>query len=74
MVTSLTHSGKVITLTSLLVLLVLEEEKMKRKRIEGTTTNLLMARATAQNLHAPTFHGKPNKFKRRLKEKSKGNL
>ena len=42
-VTSLTLSGKEVSMVSLLVLLVLEEERMKRGRHEGTSSNMMMA-------------------------------
>jgi hypothetical protein len=73
-VTLLMLSGKEISMTILPVLLVLEEEQMKRRRIEGLVTNLLLTRATTQNSHALTFNGKPKKFKQKWKEKLKGNL
>jgi hypothetical protein len=69
-ITLLTHSGKDISIISLPVLLVLEEERMKRRRREGQTSNLMMTQA--QNPHAPTFKGKPKKFKKKWKGKLKG--
>jgi hypothetical protein len=42
-VTFLTLSGKEVSMVSLLVLLVLEEEKMERRRCEGTSSNMIMA-------------------------------
>ena len=74
MVTSLTHSGKEISMISLLVLLVLKEERMKRKRIKGAATNLLLAHTITKKLHASTFHGKKKKFKRKWKGKPRGNF
>jgi hypothetical protein len=56
-VTSLTLSIKDIFMTSLPVLLVLEEERMKRRQKERRATNLLMAQTTSQTSHAPTFKG-----------------
>jgi hypothetical protein len=56
-VTSLTLSVKDISMTSLPVLLVLEEERMKWRPKEGRATNLLMAQTTSQTSHAPTFRG-----------------
>jgi methylmalonyl-CoA mutase N-terminal domain/subunit len=74
MVTSLTHSGKEICMTSVPMLLVLEEVRMKRRRIKGAATNLLLARAITQKSHTPTFHGKLKKFKRKWKGKPRGNF
>jgi hypothetical protein len=74
-VTSLTHSGKVISMASLSMLLVLDEERMKRiRRIEGVATNLLLAHATKLNSHAPTIHEKLKKYKQKWKEKPEGNF
>ena len=42
-ITYLTHSGREISMVTLLVLLVLEEERMKRRCKEGLSSNLLMA-------------------------------
>jgi hypothetical protein len=47
---------------------------MKRRQIEESATNLLLACATTQNSHTLTFHGKPKKFKHKWKQKLKGNL
>jgi hypothetical protein len=69
-ITSLTHSGKDISIISLPVLLVLEEERMKRRKREGQTSNLMMTQA--QNPHAPAFKGKSKKFKKKWKGKLKG--
>ena len=41
-VTTLTHSGKEVTMISLPVLLVLEEERMKRRKSKNKNHNLLM--------------------------------
>ena len=41
-VTTLTHSGKEVTMISLPVLLVLEEERMKRRKSKNQNHNLLM--------------------------------
>jgi hypothetical protein len=73
-VTSWTLSGKDISMTSLPVLLVLVEERMKRRQKEGRATNLLMAQTTSQTSHAPTFKGHLKKFKRKWKGKPKGNF
>jgi hypothetical protein len=73
-VTSLTHSGKEISMTFLLVLLVLEEKRMKRNRIEWAAANLLLAHTITKKSHAPIFHGKKKKFKRKWKGKPRGNL
>jgi hypothetical protein len=62
-VTSLTLSGKEVSMVSLLVLLVLEEERMKRRRREGTSSNMMMAHTIPQNIQVSTFKDKPKKFK-----------
>jgi hypothetical protein len=61
-VTSLTLSGKEVSMVSLPMLLVLEEERMKRKRREGTSSNLMMAHTIPQTVQASTFKGKLKKF------------
>ena len=70
-VTSSTHGRKEVSMVSLPVLLVLEEERMKRVRREGISSNLMMAQSIAPTTRAPTFIGKPNKFKRKWKGKPK---
>jgi hypothetical protein len=60
-INSLTHSGKDIFIISLPVLLLLEEERVKRRR-EGQSSNILMAQNYAHTSHAPAFKGKPKKF------------
>jgi hypothetical protein len=54
-ITSLTHSRKDISIIFLPILLVLEEERMKRRRREGPSSNLIMAQNYAQTSHAPVF-------------------
>ena len=71
-ITSLTHSGKDISIISVLVLLVLEEEMRKKRRRKRQSDNLMMAQNYAQTSHAPAFKGKPKKFKKNWKGKSKG--
>jgi hypothetical protein len=73
-VTSLTHSGKEISMTSLPVLLVLEEERMKRRRIEGAATNLLLAQTKTQKSNTYKFRGNKKKFNRKWKGKRRGNF
>jgi hypothetical protein len=46
-VTSLTLSGKDISMTLLPVLLVLEKERMTQRKIEGKAINLMMVQTTA---------------------------
>jgi hypothetical protein len=65
-ITSLTHSGKDIFIISLPVLLMLEEERMKRGT-KGQSNNLMMAQNNAQTSHAPVFKGKSKKFKNKWK-------
>jgi hypothetical protein len=49
-VTSLTLSEKEVSMVSLPVLLALEEERMKRRRREGTSSNIMMAHAIPQTV------------------------
>jgi hypothetical protein len=73
-VTSLTHSGKEISMTSLPVLLVLEEERMKRRRIERAATNLLLAQTKTQKLNVSKFRGNKKKFNGKWKGKRRGSF
>jgi hypothetical protein len=69
-INSLNHSGKDIFIISLPVLLVLEEERVKKRR-EGQSSNLLMAQNYAHTSHALAFKGEPKKFKKKWKVKLK---
>jgi hypothetical protein len=71
-VTSLTISGKDVSMVSLPMLLILEEERMKTRRREGTSSNMINAHTISQTVQAFTFKGKPKKFKRKWKSKPKG--
>jgi hypothetical protein len=71
-VTSLTLGGKEVSMVSLPVLPVLEEERMKRRMREGTSNNLMMVHTIPQTVQASTFKGKPKKFNRKWKGKPKG--
>jgi hypothetical protein len=53
---------------------VLEEERIKRRRIEGAATNLLREQTKTQKSHAPKFHGNKKKFNKKWKGKRRGNL
>ena len=64
-VTSLTLSRKEVSMVSLPVLLVLEEKRMKRRRHEGTSSNIMMAHTIPQTVQVSTFKGKPKKFKQK---------
>ena len=57
-VTSLTHSGKELAMTTLHVLLMLEEDRMKRKKRDNASSSLIIA----QSSHATPFKPK-YKFK-----------
>uniref|UniRef100_A0A2N9EKJ9 CCHC-type domain-containing protein n=1 Tax=Fagus sylvatica TaxID=28930 RepID=A0A2N9EKJ9_FAGSY len=57
-VTSLTHSGKELAMTTLPVLLMLEEDRMKKRKRDNASSSLMMA----QSSHAKQFKPK-NKFK-----------
>ena len=48
-VTTLTHSGKEVTMISLPVLLVLEEERMKRRKSKNQNHNLLMTQTVPKS-------------------------
>uniref|UniRef100_A0A2N9GRF0 CCHC-type domain-containing protein n=1 Tax=Fagus sylvatica TaxID=28930 RepID=A0A2N9GRF0_FAGSY len=57
-VTSLTHSGKELAMTTLPVLLMLEEDRMKRRKRDNASSSLMMT----QSSHTTQFKPK-NKFK-----------
>lgn len=70
-ITSLTHSGREISMVTLPVLLVLEEERMKRRRKEGLSFNLLMTQSSPQpqnNTHTPFNKKKTTFFKKKWKK------
>ena len=70
-ITSQIHSGREISMVTLPIFLVLEEERMKRRRKEGLSSNLLMAQSSPQpqnNTHTPFNKKKKTFFKQKWKK------
>jgi hypothetical protein len=68
-VTSLTHSGKELAMTTLPVLLMLEENKMKRRKRDNESSSLMMA----QSSHATNSSPSTNSSTSDLRSYGQGN-
>uniref|UniRef100_A0A2N9F2S2 CCHC-type domain-containing protein n=1 Tax=Fagus sylvatica TaxID=28930 RepID=A0A2N9F2S2_FAGSY len=68
-VTSLTHSGKELAITTLPVLLILEEDRMKRKKRDNASSGLMMAQSSHANQFKPNNKFKHKRFKKQWKKK-----
>ena len=68
-VTSLTHSGKELAMTTLPVFLMLKEERMKRNKRDNASSSLMMA----QSSHATQFKPKYKSSTSDLRSNGQGN-
>ena len=63
-VISLTHSGKELAMTTLSVLLMLEEDRMKRRKRDNASSSLMLAQSSHTNQFKPKYKFKHKKFKK----------
>ena len=67
--TSLTHSGKELTMTTLPVLLTLEEDMMKRRKRDSASSSLMMAQSSHTTQFKPKSKFKHKRFKKQWTRK-----
>ena len=63
-VTSLTHSDKELTMTTLPELLILKEDRMKRRKRDNASSKLMMAQSSHANQFKPKYKFKHKRFKK----------
>ena len=68
-VTSLTHSGKELAMTTLSVLLMVEEDRMKRRKRDNASSSLMMAQSSHTNQFKPKYKFKYKQFKKQWTRK-----
>ena len=68
-VTSLTHLGKELAMTTLPVLLMLEEDRMKRRKRDNASSSLIMAQFSHTTPFKPKYKFKDKRFKKQWTRK-----
>uniref|UniRef100_A0A2N9HAA9 CCHC-type domain-containing protein n=1 Tax=Fagus sylvatica TaxID=28930 RepID=A0A2N9HAA9_FAGSY len=68
-VTSLTHSSKELAMTTLPVLLMLKEDRMKRRKRDNASSSLMMAQYSHANQFKPKYRFKHKRFKKQWTRK-----
>uniref|UniRef100_A0A2N9G0N8 CCHC-type domain-containing protein n=1 Tax=Fagus sylvatica TaxID=28930 RepID=A0A2N9G0N8_FAGSY len=68
-VTSLTHLGKELAMTTLFVLSMLEEDRMKRRKRDNTSSSLMMAQSSHTTQFKPKYKFKHKRFKKQWTRK-----
>ena len=70
-VTSLTLSGKELAMTTLHVLLMLEEDRMKRRKRDNASSSLMIAQFSHAIQFKPKYKFKHKRFKKKWTRKSR---
>ena len=63
-VTSLMHLGKELAMTTLPILLILEEDRMKRRKRDNASSSLMMTQSSHVTQFKPKYKFKHKRFKK----------